>query len=67
MKADKEQKIEMLHADCQSPTGKRENALATEDSKQAQTSVSNAIAVLEAFYKESGEIAKESWEFMQKQ
>ena len=46
---------------------KREEALATEDSKQAQTSVTNAIAVLEAFYKESGEIAKESWEFMQRQ
>jgi len=55
MKADKEQKIEMLHADGQSPTGKRENALATEDSKQTQTSVTNAIAALEAFYKESGE------------
>merc|ERR1719491_117214 len=38
--------------------GKKENALATKDAKQAQTSLANAIAVLEAFYKESGEIPK---------
>merc|ERR1719460_1229895 len=40
-------------------TGKKENALAIKDSKDAQTSLTNAIAVLEAFYKESGEIPKE--------
>merc|ERR1719253_101995 len=47
-------------------TGKKENALALKDSKDAQRSLTNAIAVLEAFYKESGEIAKEPWEFIQK-
>jgi len=47
-------------------TGKKENALAIKDSKDAQTSLTNAIAVLEAFYKESGEIPKEPWEFIQK-
>merc|ERR1719393_853021 len=47
-------------------TGKKENALAIKDSKEAQTSLTNAIAVLEDFYKESGEIPKEPWEFIQK-
>merc|ERR1719298_351992 len=46
--------------------GKKENALAIKDSKDAQKSLTNAIAVLEAFYKESGEIPKEPWEFIQK-
>merc|ERR1719450_1744964 len=46
-------------------TGKKENALAIKDAKDAQTSLTNAIAVLEAFYKESGEIKKEPWEFIQ--
>merc|ERR1719356_1992699 len=46
--------------------GKKENALAVKDSKDAQKSLTNAIAVLEAFYKESGEIPKEPWEFIQK-
>merc|ERR1719446_1016473 len=47
-------------------TGKKENALAIKDSKDAQSSLTNAIAVLEAFYKESGQIPKEPWEFIQK-
>jgi len=47
-------------------TGKKENALAVKDSQDAQTSLTNAISVLEAFYKESGEIKKEPWEFIQK-
>merc|ERR1719217_1052065 len=47
-------------------TGKKENALAIKDAKDAQTSLTNAIAVLEAFYKSSGEISKEPWEFIQK-
>jgi len=47
-------------------TGKKENNAAIKDSKDAQKSVTNAIAVLETFYKESGEIAKEPWEFIQK-
>merc|ERR1719169_177491 len=47
-------------------TGKKENALAIKDSQDAQTAAANAIAVLEAFYKESGAIKKEPWEFIQK-
>merc|ERR1719454_1003794 len=47
-------------------TGKKENALAIKDAQQAQDSLTNAIAVLTAFYKESGEVAKEPWEFIQK-
>jgi predicted nucleic acid-binding Zn-ribbon protein len=47
-------------------TGKKENALAIKDSEQAQTALTNAIAVLTDFYKGSGEIAKEPWEFIQK-
>merc|ERR1719498_1222397 len=47
-------------------TGKKENALALKDAQDAQTAVTNAIAVLEAFYKESGSIKKEPWEFIQK-
>jgi uncharacterized coiled-coil protein SlyX len=47
-------------------TGKKENELAIKDAQDAQTSVTNAIAVLEAFYKESGEVPKEPWEFIQK-
>jgi len=46
-------------------TGKKENAVAIKDSEDAQTSLSDAIAVLKDFYKDSGEIAKEPWEFLQ--
>merc|ERR1719197_1448572 len=46
--------------------GKKENKLAIKDASQAQTSLTNAIAVLETFYKESGKISKEPWEFIQK-
>merc|ERR1719333_1305905 len=45
--------------------GKKENKLAIKDAKDAQSSLTNAIAVLEAFYKESGEVKKEPWEFIQ--
>jgi DNA repair exonuclease SbcCD ATPase subunit len=45
--------------------GKKENKLAIKDAQDAQAAVSNAIAVLEAFYKESGAIKKEAWEFVQ--
>jgi DNA repair exonuclease SbcCD ATPase subunit len=47
--------------------GKKENALAIKDSKEAQKALTNAIAVITAFYKEDGEIAKEPWEFIQKE
>jgi len=46
--------------------GKKENDLAIKDAQDSQEAVSNAIAVLTDFYKESGQIAKEPWEFLQK-
>lgn len=46
--------------------GKRENKIAMKDAQDAQTAVANAIAVLTDFYKSSGEIAKEPWEFIQR-
>jgi len=46
--------------------GKKENELAIKDAQDSQEAVSNAIAVLTDFYKESGQIAKEPWEFLQK-
>jgi len=46
-------------------TGKRENMLAIKDSQQAQKALADAIAVLESFYKESGMIAKQPYEFVQ--
>merc|ERR1719221_1839195 len=45
--------------------GKEENRLAVKDAQEAQTALANAIAVLDAFYKESGMIEKKSWEFIQ--
>jgi hypothetical protein len=45
--------------------GKKENKEAVEDAKLAQKAIANAIAVLTDFYKESGEIAKKPWEFIQ--
>merc|ERR1719453_2183059 len=48
-------------------TGKKENMLAIKDAQDAQTAVANAISVLTDFYKESGEIAKEPYEFIQAQ
>jgi chromosome segregation ATPase len=47
--------------------GKTENAAAVKDAQDAQTALANAIAVLEAFYKESGMIPKESYELLQRQ
>merc|ERR1719326_2359277 len=46
--------------------GKHENDLAITDSEAAQKAVANAMAVLEEFYKESGQIKKEEWEFVQR-
>jgi len=45
--------------------GKRQNALAIKDAQDAQTALANAVAVLKDHYKESGEVPKESWEFIQ--
>merc|ERR1740117_495105 len=46
--------------------GKKENAVALKDAEDAMTAVANAISVLTDFYKESGEVAKEAWEFIQR-
>jgi len=46
-------------------TGKTENKLAIKDAALGQTSLAEAIAVLTSFYKESGEMPKESWELIQ--
>jgi len=45
--------------------GKKENALAIKDAKDAQTAIANAIAVLKEHYKDNSEVPKESWEFLQ--
>merc|ERR1719235_920960 len=45
---------------------KKENAISLKDAKDAQAAVANAIAVLEQFYKESGQVKKEEWEFLQR-
>merc|ERR1719353_2731294 len=45
---------------------KAENMATIKDSQDAQTAVSEAIAVLEDFYKGTGMIEKESWELIQK-
>merc|ERR1719473_23953 len=41
------------------------NMITIKDAKDAQTALNNAISVLTTFYKESGMIAKEPWEFVQ--
>merc|ERR1719191_1094520 len=46
--------------------GKSENAISLKDSEDAQAAVANAMAVLEEFYKESGQVKKEEWEFLQR-
>jgi chromosome segregation ATPase len=46
--------------------GKKENALAMKDAQDAQTAIANAVSVLTQFYKESGMVAKEAWEFVQR-
>merc|ERR1719388_601120 len=45
--------------------GKEENALAIKDAEAAQTAIANAVAVLEEFYKSSGMVAKQPYEFLQ--
>jgi hypothetical protein len=46
--------------------GKRENKLALKDAQDAQTALTNAISVITAFYKDTGKIPKEPWEFIQR-
>jgi len=45
--------------------GKKENKLAIDDAETGQKALANAIAVLQDFYKSTGEIKKEPWEFLQ--
>jgi len=45
---------------------KKENEKAIKDSEDAQAAIAKASAVLTSFYKESGEIAKEPYEFLQR-
>merc|ERR550537_306309 len=44
---------------------KADNAITIKDAQDAQEAISSAIAVLTDFYKESGKIPKEPWEFVQ--
>ena len=44
-----------------------ENKATIKDAQDAQNAVSNAIAVLEDFYKSTGEVQKEAWELTQTQ
>jgi hypothetical protein len=46
--------------------GAKENKIAIEDSQDAQKAVAEACSVLTQFYKESGMVEKESWEFVQR-
>jgi len=45
--------------------GRKENAQAIDDAEKAQTAIASAVAVLQDFYKDSGAIKKEAWEFFQ--
>merc|ERR1740121_2705075 len=45
--------------------GKKENKLAIKDAEDAQAAIAKAQAVLTTYYKESGMIEKEPWEFIQ--
>jgi len=44
---------------------KADNAITIKDAKDAQEAISSAVAVLTDFYKESGKVPKEPWEFVQ--
>lgn len=46
-------------------TGRDENSLAIKDAEAAQTALTKAIAVLTTFYKSSGAVPKQDWEFIQ--
>jgi hypothetical protein len=70
--AENTEAVAELDAQMEEETGirtadKAENTATIKDAQDAQTAVSQAIAVLEDFYKSTGEVAKEAWEFRQKQ
>merc|ERR1719281_1194309 len=58
--ANSESEIEERTAD--RAADKAENEATIKDAEDAQTAVAEAIAVLETFYKSTGEVAKEAWE-----
>jgi len=45
--------------------GKEQNALAVKDAEAGQTALVQAVSVLKDFYKSSGGMTKEAWEFVQ--
>jgi len=47
-------------------TGKHENAAALKDAQDAQSAIADATAVLKDFYKKSGMVDKEPYEFVQR-
>jgi uncharacterized small protein (DUF1192 family) len=53
---------EIEQATAQRGEEKAENEATIKDATDAQTAISQAIAVLEDFYKSTGEVAKEAWE-----
>merc|ERR1719161_2245933 len=68
--AENEDRVEELTKHMATETELRKNnhkdiLITIKDSKDAQVALTNAISVLTAFYKESGMIAKEPWEFVQ--
>eukprot|EP00746_Dinoflagellata_sp_MGD_P162135 gnl/MRDRNA2_/MRDRNA2_89559_c0_seq1.p1 gnl/MRDRNA2_/MRDRNA2_89559_c0~~gnl/MRDRNA2_/MRDRNA2_89559_c0_seq1.p1 ORF type:complete len:716 (+),score=226.24 gnl/MRDRNA2_/MRDRNA2_89559_c0_seq1:81-2228(+) len=68
--AENEEKVQTLTEHMARETELRKNnhkdiLITIKDSKDAQVALTNAISVLTAFYKESGMIAKEPWEFIQ--
>merc|ERR1719162_786370 len=47
-------------------TGKKENKEAIKEAKEASNALAKAIAMLSDFYKETGMMTKEDWEFVQR-
>jgi len=44
---------------------KQQNRLAIDDAEKAQTALTQALAVIKDFYKGTGQMTKEAWEFLQ--
>merc|ERR1719161_117501 len=68
--SENDERVEELNKHMATETELRKNnhkdiLITIKDSKDAQVALTNAVSVLTAFYKESGMIAKEPWEFVQ--